>query len=70
MTGTEEKPIELPETWFRSEDHPAWFQHFSEEQQQEMLADDLVAGRSVPYLLTAVICAGVVLAVTSVLLMW
>ena len=53
--------------WFREADHPVWFHSFSESQRQQLVKDDLQAGRIVPLILTAIICVGLALAVISVL---
>ena len=68
MTAGEKADLASLERGHHRKDHPAWFDCFSEEQRGEMLSDDLSAGRSVPALLTAIISAGVVLALVSVLL--
>ena len=57
------------EEWFPAKDHPAFFNSFTDAEREQMLADDLDAGRSVPKLLTAIIILGVVLASSSVWLM-
>ncbi len=54
----------------RGEGHPTWTAHFSEETRDQLMHDDLMAGRTVPWLLTSLIFGGVILATTTVLLVW
>jgi hypothetical protein len=49
---------------------PAWMRHFSEETRRQLMYEELHAGRTVPWLLTSLITAGVVLASTTVVLIW
>jgi len=47
-----------------------WIDHFSEEERRQLMLEDLHAGRTVPWLLASLILAGVVLATTTVMLLW
>ena len=47
---------------------PAFRDHFAPQARQEMLDEDLYAGRVVPLVLASVITAGVILALISVLI--
>ena len=49
---------------------PAWTKHFTEDERRELMLEDLEAGRMVPWLLTALIIAGVALATITVILLW
>ena len=57
-------------SWFREEDHPIWYESFSDDEREHLLEEDLQAGYRVPILLASVICCGVLLAVVSVWLIW
>ena len=63
-------PQRALEQWYLRDAHPKFFGSFSDEERDEMITSDLLAGRSVPLLLTSVIFAGVCLAVISVLACW
>lgn len=54
-------------TRFNEENYPLWKQMFPAELRQEMIADDLLAGRSVSLVLGTLITIGLVLAIVSVL---
>ena len=46
----------------------AWDQYFTPVQRQQLIDEDLFAGRSVPLVLAAIVAAGLVLAIVSVCL--
>ncbi len=54
----------------RGEGRPTWTASFSQETREQLMHDDLLAGRAVPWLLTSLIFAGVILAATTVVLVW
>jgi hypothetical protein len=53
-------------TTFNVDHHAQWNRCFSPAEQQRLINDDLLAGRSVPLLLAAIVGIGVVLAILSV----
>ena len=70
MAASSHSTEHILEEAIRGEGHPTWTAHFSEETRKELMQDDLLAGRAVPWLLTSLIFAGVILATTTVLLVW
>ncbi len=70
MAASSRSTKQILEAAVRGEGHPTWTAHFSQEMREELMQDDLAAGRYVPWLLTSLIFAGVILATTTVLLVW
>ena len=70
MAAASKTTDELVEEAIRGEGNAAWTTHFSEEIRRELMLEDLTAGRTVPWLLTALIFGGVFLAGTTVILVW
>ncbi len=57
-------------SWYLSHTRHTVWDAFSDDQQQDMLNDDLFAGKSVATLLFSVITAGLVMSIVSVLVIW
>ena len=70
MAASSQSTEHILEEAVRGEGHPTWTTNFSEETREQLMQDDLMAGRYVPWLLTSLIFAGVILATTTVLLVW
>ena len=70
MAAASKTTEDIVEDAVRGEGNAAWTKHFSEEMRRELMLEDLNAGRTVPWLLTALIFAGVFLAGTTVILVW
>jgi len=58
---------EFLSTWYAGHDRPQLDSHFSLAERRAMYESDLLAGRTVPLLLSAVIFAGVILAIVSLM---
>ena len=70
MAAASKTTQDIVEDAVRGEGNAAWTKHFSEEMRRELMLEDLHAGRTVPWLLTALIFGGVFLAGTTVILVW
>ena len=70
MIASDHSTRHVIERAVHDEQRKAWIQHFSEEARRQLMYEDLHAGRTVPWLLTSLIVAGVVLASTTVVLIW
>ena len=70
MVASSHSTEHILEEAIRGEGRPMWTASFSEETREQLMQDDLLAGRYVPWLLTSLIFGGVILATTTVLVIW